>query len=441
MFSTLLRTLILGSLVVTLAQGEAVKDREGAVRNDKLLLEHDARWIYNDYYKGFDQAQRTKKPLLVVLRCVPCMACMGMDAAVLSDASLQPLLDQFVCVRLINANAIDLSLFQFDYDLSFSTLFFNGDGTVYGRYGSWAHQKDPYEKSLSGYRRALEAVLALHQGYPGNKASLAGKQGAPMPFRTPVEIPQLASKYQRDLDWQGKVVGSCVHCHMIGDAFRTWYRDQGKPVPVEWIHPMPAPETIGLTLAGDQVAEVASVENGSAAQKAGFLPGDVLLSLAGQPLVSPTDVNWVLHHTEDAANLETLVRRGGGEIKLKVVLPAGWRAAADPAKRVGFWSMRGMATGGMVLEDVPDDERARRGFTNAQLALLVKSVGQYGKHAAAKKAGFQKDDVVVEIDGVTTRTTESGLVDRFLASRMPGTKVKAVVLRGDMRVELELPMQ
>ncbi len=441
MLPSLLRPAVLWFMASTLVFAEAVKDREGAVRKDKAAMENDARWIYNDYYKGFEKAQQTKKPLLVVLRCVPCMSCMGMDAAVLGDATLQPLLDQFVCVRLINANAIDLAMFQFDYDLSFSTLFFNGDGTVYGRYGSWAHQKDPYEKSLAGYRRALAAVLALHQEYPANKPALAGKQGAPMPFHTPVEIPQLASKYQRDLDWQGKVVGSCVHCHMIGDAFRTWYREQGKPVPVEWIHPMPAPETIGLSLAPDEVAHVSAVAEGSAAQKAGFQPGDALVSLAGQPLISPTDVNWVLHRTPDAATLEAVVNRGGAEQKLKVDLPSGWRLVADPAKRVGFWSMRGMATGGMVLEDLADDERSKRGFTGTQLALYVKSVGQFGKHAAAKNAGFQKDDVIVEIDGVKDRMTESGLVDRFLASRMPGTKVKAAVLRGDKRIDLELPMQ
>jgi hypothetical protein len=39
-------------------------------------------------------------------------------------------------VRVINANSLDLAKFQFDYDLSFSTIFFNADGTVYGRFGS-----------------------------------------------------------------------------------------------------------------------------------------------------------------------------------------------------------------------------------------------------------------------------------------------------------------
>src|SRR5207237_9353535 len=156
----------------------SVKDREGEGREDRTAIEKDARWIYNDYQKGFAEARRTGKPLLVVLRCVPCLACAGIDAAVLlQETDLAPLLDQFVCVRIINANALDLSLFQFDYDLSFSTLFFNGDGTVYGRYGSWTHQKNAQAKTTAGYKRALEATLAIHEGYPANTAALARKQG------------------------------------------------------------------------------------------------------------------------------------------------------------------------------------------------------------------------------------------------------------------------
>ena len=88
------------------------------MRNDRATLEYDARWIYNDVERGFAEAKRTGKPLLAVLRCVPCLSCAGIDASVLEAKSLAPLLDQFVCVRIINANALDLSLFQFDYDLS-----------------------------------------------------------------------------------------------------------------------------------------------------------------------------------------------------------------------------------------------------------------------------------------------------------------------------------
>jgi hypothetical protein len=219
--------------------------------------------------------------LQVALRCVPCLACAGIDAQVLfQETELSPLLDQFVCVRVINANALDLSLFQFNYDLSFLVLFFKGDGTVYGRYGSWRHQKDAQDKATAGFKRALEAALALYRRYPANKNSLAGKQGGPLPFKTPVDIPTLLEKYALDLNWDGKVVLSCVHCHQIGDALRLTYRDKGKPVPEGWIYFWPAPETIGLTLSANHIARLESVASDSVAERAGLRAGDEILSLA-----------------------------------------------------------------------------------------------------------------------------------------------------------------
>jgi len=429
------------ALVIT-TFAETVKDREGAVRNDKATLENDARWIYNDWQKGFAEAKRTGKPLLAALRCIPCLACAGIDAQVLLEESdLTPLLDQFICVRVINANALDLSLFQFDYDLSFTTMFFNGDGTVYGRYGSWRHQKDAQDKTTAGFKRALEAALALHRSYPANKKILAGKQGVPLPFKTPVEIPTLSEKYTLDLNWNGKVVPSCVHCHQIGDALRLTYRDKGKPVPYEWIYFWPAPETIGLTLSADRIARVESVATGSIAERAGLRVGDDIVSLAGQPLISIADVSWALHRAPESGSLAATVKRGESQQTLKLILPAGWRRKSDISRRVGTWPMRGMVTGGLVLEDLSHEERARRTLGDQELALTVKHVGQYGKHAAAKNAGFQKDDVIVQIAGQSKRVTESELIGHLLQKHQVGECVKAAVLRGGERIELSLPMQ
>ena len=418
-----------------------LKDREGAVRGDKAAMEKDGRWIYNDFQKGFEQAKWKGKPLLVVLRCVPCLSCAGLDASVLHEPELAPLLDQFVCVRVINANALDLSLFQFEYDLSFSTLFFNGDGTVYGRYGSWTHQKNPQDKTTAGYKRALEAALALHRNYPNNKAALAGKQGGPTPFKTSVEIPALAAKYKTTLDWEGKVVQSCVHCHMVGEALRASYRDQQKPIPSELIYPMPAPETIGLTLAPEAVARVQFVAAGSIAAKAGLLAGDDIVTLAGQPLISIADFSWALQRAPESGAIAASVRRAGGEKTLSLTLPADWRSHSDISKRVGTWSLRAMTSGGLSLEDLPDAARTERGLAPEGLALFVKTVGHYGKHAAAKSAGFQKDDVIVELDGLTARLTEGQLMGHLLQKRMAGEKVPATVLRGTTRVALSMPMQ
>ena len=421
--------------------GETVKDRESAVRKDRTALEYDARWIYNDFRAGFAKAKETGRPLLVVLRCIPCLSCAGIDAQVLEEKELIPLLDQFVCVRVINANALDLSLFQFDYDLSFSTLFFNGDGTIYGRFGSWTHQHDAMNKTTAGFKSALDGALAIHRGYPANKTALAGKQGGPIPFKTPVEIPGLAGKYKTELDWEGKVVQSCVHCHQVGDAIRTSYREQGKQVPEEWVYPFPKPETIGLTLATDHAARVESVAEGSIAAAAGLRAGDALLSLEGQPLISPADVSWVLHRTTGAAIILAVAKRNDAAGIFPLILPAGWREAADISKRVGTWSMRGMALGGLILDEPTDEERAKLGIAKDHMALRAKGVGAYGKHAAAKNAGFQKEDIITELDGSSARITEGMAIGRLLRAHKPGDKVKTTVLRGGKSVELSLPIQ
>ncbi|WP_395751959.1 Trx7/PDZ domain-containing (seleno)protein [Prosthecobacter sp.] len=436
-----MRLLLLFLALATPAFTATVKDREGAVRGDKAKMENDPRWNWNDLDGGFRLAKTTGKPLLVVLRCLPCMSCAGIDASVLEEQELVPLLDQFVCVRVINANALDLSRFQFDYDLSFSAIMFNGDGTIYGRYGSWLHQKDPLNKTTTSFKKALEAALSVHQGYPANKAQLSGKQGGPTPYQTPIEFPALAGKYQSKLDWNGKVVASCVHCHMVGDAFRAYYRSQNKPVPVEWIYPQPSIETLGITLATDDVAKVEAVAANSPAAKAGVQTGDSFLSLSQQPLVSIADVSWVLHRSPDSGPLPATLLRGGKETAITLDLPSGWRQSSDIGKRVGTWPMRAMAFGGMKIDDIPDEERATLGLEKTQMALRIFHVGEFGQHAAAKKEGFKKDDIIVQIGDQRQRVTESALIGDLLLHHLPGEKIPAVVLRGKDRLELKLPQQ
>jgi serine protease Do len=424
------------------ASAETVPDRKGAVLKDRATLEKDPRWIYNDSDRAFAEAKRTGKPVLAVLRCIPCLACAGIDAQVLLDnPDLTPLLDQFVCVRIINANTLDLARFQFDFDLSFSAMIFNADGTLYGRYGSWIHQKDPREQATDGFRRSLQAALTLHKGYPANRTALQPKQPKPTAYKTPVDMPTIQGKYGRNLDWEGKVVQSCVHCHQIGDALRASFRDRKEPIPSNLVFPFPAPEAVGIELALDHTARVKTVAQGSVADKAGLRAGDDILSLAGQPLISSADLSWALHHAAESGSLRLSIARGTRTLSKTLSLPDGWRAQSDISRRVGTWGMRAMALGGMLLEDLSDAERERRGVGVSQLALFAKHVGEYGEHAAAKKAGFKKEDVIVALDGVTRRSSEGQIIGQMLRTHKPGDTVKATVLRGTERIELSFPMQ
>ena len=51
------------------------------------------------------------------------MACSGFDGQVVRhDTRIEDLLKKFVCVRLVKANDLDLTLLQFDYDLTFAAF-------------------------------------------------------------------------------------------------------------------------------------------------------------------------------------------------------------------------------------------------------------------------------------------------------------------------------
>lgn len=103
--------------------------------------------------------------------------------------------------------------------------------------------------------------------------------------------------------------------------------------------------------------------------------------------------------------------------------------------------MRAMALGGMVLRDLDDVERTQHQLRHDQLALLVKSVGQYGEHAAAKNAGFQEGDILLEMSGMKERATESEVIGKLLQKHQRGEQISAKVSRAGEQITLRLPMQ
>jgi hypothetical protein len=351
-------------------------------------------------------------------------------------------MDQFVGVRIVQANGMDLSQFQFDFDLTFAVFFMNADKTLYGRFGSRSdHKEAAKDISVEGFRKALAAALELHRGYPANKATLAGKRGPAPKYSVPEQYPSLQFKYTATLDYEGAVAKSCIHCHQVGGAEREVYRSARKPIPDEVLYPWPMPDVVGLALDPKEKATVTTVAPGSPAQKAGFRPGDEILSLARQPLLSIADVQWVLHTADTPAQLPAEVRRGGRKARLNLALPQGWRRKSDFSWRTTTWDLRRMALGGLVLEELPAPDRRKAGLADMALALRVKGVGQFGAHAVGKNAGFQKDDIFVAFDGRTQRMTEGELLAYTVQTRMPGETVPVTVLRAGERMDLKLPMQ
>jgi serine protease Do len=402
--------------------GEALKDIE--------VADH---WIYDDLPRAVAEAKRSRKPLLVVLRCVPCPPGKTLDLAVAQpDSELAAIEKQFVCVRVIKTNGLDLDLFQYDYDMSWSAMFLNAaDMSIYGRYGTRYSSGPGSDANLSAaaFRKTAERVLELHKAYPSIKSSLSGKKGKPAVWKRPELTPGLTERHTVPVTRQ-----SCIHCHMVREfAVRAKWQ-QGKLTEKD-LFVYPAPIRVGLTLDNDDGLIVKNVQEGSPAAEAGMKVGDMLTTAAGQPLVSTADLVWVLHTSPDETSLPLSLRRGAEPVEVKLALSGDWKRS-DIAWRGSSWFALRQ---GFKTVPLPPAEKEKLGLSADALALKVE--GMFGKGAAPlQKAGLVKGDVIVSIDGRTEVMNESEFLVLLRTKYGPNDAIKLSVLRNNQRKDLTVPL-
>jgi serine protease Do len=401
--------------------GESLKDIE--------VAEH---WIYDDWPRAVAEAKRSGKPLLVVLRCVPCPPGKTLDQAVMQpDASLAELEKKFVCVRIIQTNRLDLDLFQYDYDMSWAAMFLNADSTIYGRYGS-RDASGPNSDgllSVAAFRKAAERALALHADYPANKLQLLAKIGAKAEYKSATEIPGLTDRPAEATERR-----QCIHCHMVKEYALRAKWEAGK-LTTEDIYVFPQPTNVGLTMDVDDGLVVKSVASHSPAAEAGLAASDELVSLGGQPLISLADIQWALNVAPGEGKLAAVVRRGGQQVETSIPLRRGWKKSEIAWRASSWYGLRQ----GLKVEPLAESEKASRGLSANSLALVVKNL--FGKSATTlADAGVKKDDVIVAVDGQTRAMTESDFLVWLRLVHGPKDVVKFSILRGDERLDLKVPM-
>jgi len=430
--------------LLTMTSISFAQTREEKVLQDRAKVEAGGYWIYNDLQQGFAQAEKTKQPLLVVLRCIPCEECVKLDEELMEkDQALKPLMDQFVRVRLISTNGLDLSLFQYDYDQSFAVFMLNADRTIYGRFGTRSHHTLWSEDvSIEALAKAMQGALELHAKFDVIKASLTGKQGLKPDVPSPEQYPLLAGKYRSTINQKKEVVKSCIHCHQIGDAQRDFYLRDQKPLPEQILFQYPHPKILGLILDPQEKAVVKEVQKNSIAAQAGFQPGDQILTLAGQPLLSIADVQWVLHHARETDQLTAVIDRNGKQLEFTITLPEGWKRSDDLSWRVSSWPLRRMVLGGAVLEETTAEQRKAAGLPEeTAMALRIRHLGQYGPHAAAKQAGFRTGDLIISFNGRNDFSRETDLLAYGVNELKPGQTVEVTVVRDKKPLQMKMPRQ
>ena len=119
--------------------------------------------------------------------------------------------EQFVAVRQVEMKGVDLSQFQFDYDLNWAAMFVNADGTVYARYGTQSAAGANAYNSIASLEKTMRSVLALHEDYPNNKNGLAGKLGKLKPYKTALEMPGMKHRAKRNYEGGEKLPLTLLH--------------------------------------------------------------------------------------------------------------------------------------------------------------------------------------------------------------------------------------
>jgi serine protease Do len=375
-----------------------------------------AGWL-TDYAAAKAEAKRTGKPLFVVFRCEPCTDFAKFDARVTRlEKPLDEIADQFVRVRLARITGVDLSLFEFDCDLSWAGFFMNADEVVYGRYGGRDATSDDGRLSIVGLRYAMQKALDRHKATV-EKPDERGK-------------PILAE----NLKWPKARRGNdCIHCHQINEARRaeakaagTWTRED------LWGYPLP--ENIGLTMYVDRGNLVRSVAADSAAAKIGFKADDVVSKLNGYPVASIADIQYSLHKSPQSGSIPIEWQRDGKSMSGKLEVALGWRKT-DAAWRTSMFDL--MPTLPVGGSDLSAEAKKALGLSETQAAF------QQDKfvHSTLKAVGLKSGDVVVGMDGKKA----NGTMDDFLAfvrrEYLVGDTVTLNVLRDGKPVEVKVTLK
>jgi hypothetical protein len=69
--SVLAALTVFGLAAASSPAAEEKRTRDEQVQDDRKELESRTDWLYNDLDAGFAEAKRSKKPLMIVFRCIP----------------------------------------------------------------------------------------------------------------------------------------------------------------------------------------------------------------------------------------------------------------------------------------------------------------------------------------------------------------------------------
>ncbi len=317
-------------------------------------------------------------------------------------------------LRIGNMRGVDLSIFDFDYDLQWHALMLSPGGEVLGRFGGRDADTPAKYQTLPGLRRSLEAALERFTTRKDVKTPRTPKRAEDYP----------AAEKLHD--------NACIHCHHVNEFRRDLLqREKRWSLDEVWVYPQP--ENLGLTLDLDRGDRVVSVERKTPAANLGIKAKDVLLRIGMTPIASVADVQHGLHKAPKNGEVPIIWKSGADERKGVLTLAEGWRKT-DVSWR---WSLKSLSPNpSLIGEDLGVDERKRLGLEPGQLAYRhINFLTPAGRHA-----GLQANDIIVGIGDQKMSMTARQFETHIRLYHKVGQEITLNVLRGKEHVKLKLKL-
>jgi hypothetical protein len=390
-----------------------------------------------DLASALAEARQTNRPLFVTLRCLPCKQCSAFDKDVLEGGpDLDPLLRQFVTVRLTSAKDIDLRLLPVqgyqDLDLSWWGYFLSPQGKIYGIFGGRDEVSDETRISKPALINTLKRVLAYHNDPRRTQWNLDGPApnlaSAPS---TPTQLPGYAAWSKgRQLDRQTREAG-CIHCHQVAEILRQPAIDANTFDKHKDFDIWPLPENVGIKLDRDDGLRVVDILPSSPAATAGIAKGDELAAAGGRKLFGQADFRGVLQRgPQGAGTIEIHWLRDGRPMSGELRVADGWR------KTELGWRMsvsQGNVGADMGFWPLPASDADRNKINVPKGNLLVRAYAPFG---TAKSAGLTPQMWVTAIDGQHPDLAGRGLLVWFRLRHEKGDPVALTVLAPDGKEQI-----
>jgi hypothetical protein len=388
-------------------------------------------WLMK-FAPAFELAQKENRPLFITFRCLPCKQCAEFDKDVLEGgADLDPLLRQFVTVRVTNAEHIALNIFPLegfqDLDLSWWGYFLSPQGHVYGIFGGKDHVSDATRISTAALSNTMQRVLAHH--YNPNRGEWNIDGPAPdltKPYKETFKLPGFNSWIKKYPQKEG-----CLHCHQVAEVLRQPAIDAGTFDKLRDTQVWPLPENVGIVLDRDDGLLVKEVETGSPAEKIGIKAGDQLAAAGGRRLFGQADFRGVLHRGPRGDGEIDVYWLSDGEVKNgKLAVKDGWR------KTVLHWRMSlaegnvGARPGFFPLK--PTDEQ-RTKFNLPPGGLAIRPYMGKDQPSRARDAGLHNDDLVIAVNGQSIPHDGRAFLVWFRMKFNPGDEVTLSTLSAGVR--------